>query len=276
MTSAARPAIGAPPKGPSYTIIKLHDANGAYAEVLALGINNSGQIVGQVRNGDINRAAYWELTTSGGTIQSTLRFLSGGITAPGINDSGEIVGGGYDGNGHEIGMYWSEPDADPLMLPALPGHDASFAQAINSDGVICGLSKIDGGLPDTYRAVAWRVGIVDGNSAVWGPIALPDAETGSVATSINDNDANGIADVAGRFGEAEAAVAWSVQSLPDGSLAVASGVAVLDLDAEARGISNFGAVCGSESPPEEALVWTGSSRRVLNRARYVDYAGDLG
>ena len=43
----ARPASGAPPKGPSYTILKLDDDHGAYPDAFANDINNRGQLVGK-------------------------------------------------------------------------------------------------------------------------------------------------------------------------------------------------------------------------------------
>lgn len=280
-----------PPSGggssPSYSIVKLSDANGAYTDGIALDINNYAEIVGYVHDpavGGALRAACWQLTTSGGVIGSTLHILNGipGVVEPSeayaVNDAGEIVGLGFEPGGEEgLALYWSGASATPLILPPLAGDNESIALAINNDGVICGRSNIRGG---AHRAVAWRVNLVDDNLVVWGPVALPDTGTGSRAYSINDNDGSGVAFVAGAFlfpGDS-AAVVWSVQSLADGSLAVAPVPAVLNQGADAYSINNSDVVCGLlYTNPREAVVWTGSSRFILNRARYVTeaYASDV-
>lgn len=271
----ARPASGAPPKSPSYAIVKLNDANGAYSDAWANDINNMGQIVGQLWDSDALRAAYWELTALGGKTQSTLRVLRGDLaSAIAINDLGEIVGQGIDAStGIMPALYWSSPDADPIVLPSLPGHDRASASRINNDGVVCGTSTLAGD-EATGRAVAWRINLVDGTPVVWGPLALPDLGTGSRSDSINDNDAEGIATIVGKFEtSATAAASWSVQSLPNGTLAVASIPGVLDLDAQAYGVNDSDAICGASfGIPTEAVVWTGWSRRILNRASFVTKA----
>ena len=235
-------------------------------------INNLGQIVGQVWEGDVPRAAYWELTAFGGQFQSALHLLLGEmVSASAMNEFGEIAGQGIDSsNGAMPELYWFGPDAEPIVLPPLPGHDRSTASRFNNDGIICGTSTLAGD-EAASRAVAWRVHRVNGTPVVWGPVALPDLSSGSRSDSINDNDAGGMATIVGKFAtSATAAVAWSVLSLPDGTLAVAPAPDVLDVDAQAYGVNDSNTICGAVyGSPTEAAVWAGSSRRILNRAKFV-------
>ncbi|NUQ63011.1 MAG: hypothetical protein HUU20_11005 [Pirellulales bacterium] len=286
------PTLAKPPGGgggnsPSYTIVKLDDANGAYSDGIALGINNRinnlTEVVGYVHDpalGGALRAACWELATSGGTIRSTLSILNGipDVVEPSdayaVNDAGEIVGLGFEPGGEEgLALYWSGANAIPLLLPPLAGDNESIALAINIDGVICGRSNIRGGV---HRAVVWRINLIGGSPVVWGPVALPDTGAGSRAYSMNDNDSFGVAAVSGV--DDGAAVVWSVQSLADGSLTVSPIPIIFDDGAEANGINDADTACGYlYGTTVEAVVWTGSSRRILNRAKFVTeaYASDI-
>lgn len=271
LIDASRFASGAPPKAPSYTIVRLDDLCGLFTDAYAWDINNLGHMVGQVDDGLSMWGAFWALTTSNGTTHTSLSILKGGnVAATGINDSQEIVGGGFDATGDHLGLFWSSPEADPVVLPPLPGHDQSNATAINNDGVICGISKTAGG-GETTRAVAWRVNMIGETPVVFGPVALPDTGSGSRANSMNDNDASDIAVIAGEFIFPDnAAVAWGVQSLGDGTLAVVPTPAVVNPTAVANGINNQGVVCGSlAGSPVEAVVWSGSARRILSRSKFV-------
>jgi hypothetical protein len=264
-------------KGPSYSIVQLDDAGGAYVYGWPRDINNLGQIVGSVDEGSPfqnRQAAYWQISTADGGIQSTLSLLSAGITAHGINNLGEIVGQGTDVDGRLVGMYWAGPDAAPVVLPPLPGHDRSSGLGINDHGVVCGRSVIAGVGPS--RAVAWRVNWIDGTPTVSEPVELPAPEGESSAYSINDNDADGIAEIAGSVDVSSTSVVWAVQSQPNGSLIAAPLPEVLDGNATAWGINNGGTVCGERDA--HAVVWSGGSSHPLNEPRKgvaLSYAYDV-
>ena len=257
---------GGKPSGPSYNIVKLDDANGQHSNGWANDINSWRQAVGQVDSAAPNTgvvAAHWDVSVVNGQTQSTLTLLKGGNVAYGINDYGEIVGSGKDADGNSIGLYWSSADADPIVLQPLPGADFSSALAINKDGVICGRSAVSGGGWQSYRAVAWRINLINGSPVVNGPIELPGPVDGSSAFALNDNDANGTAEVVGHFERSTAAVVWFVQAQNDGSLAVAPVPEVLDADSSATGINNSGAVCGQRG--SLATLWDATSTTTLQR-----------
>jgi hypothetical protein len=171
-------------------------------------------------------------------------------------------------------LYWPGPNANALALPPLAGHDECIAVAINNDGVICGHSNVRG---EPHHAVAWRVNLVNGSPVVSGPVALPEPAGESRAYAIGDNDASGFATIAGVLMD-DGAAKWRVRSLADGSLTVEPTPVVLDPRAEANGVNNAATACGYLSATTvEAVVWTSSSRRILNRAKFVTsaYAYDI-
>ncbi len=196
--------------GPSYQIVEL-DSVGSLLEGHPIDINNSGLIVGTVNEPILDEwfAASWTVDKAGGTVTSTLHLLADGHHADGVNDHGEIVGFRVDEENEAIAVYWeSWEDATPLDLEPLDGDTRSSAKAINNEGVICGYSarKIYGPDPENLggdpivvdterRAVVWKVteGVVEG------PVELPglDLDDSSIDTAINENDADGIAQVVG-------------------------------------------------------------------------------
>ena len=222
----------------------------------------------------------WTITGTGGDAQSELHLLTRGIVANGINEDGEVAGAGFSGD-QIVGLYWASKDADPLVLPPLAGFEESGAGAINDDGVICGSSarwtpRLDEngnsvfdelGVPIldyATRAVAWRI---TGNVVV-GPIELPSLGF-SGATSLNNNDNAGLAEIVGRDGDS--AVVWTVLSA-GGTLTAAPVPTVLNARGGAEGVNSSGTICGNfwtDAVPSEAVVWSGSSTQVLDRARYV-------
>jgi uncharacterized membrane protein len=269
---------GKPDKGPSYQIVALDDAGGAHPGV-ASDINNQRQIVGGVDDplgGSL--AACWTTSQTGGEVQSELHLLAGGAWATGINESGEIVGEGMLGDQH-VGLYWPDKNAAaPLVLLPAARDQASSATGINKNGVICGASirlvprldengdpMFDGEGNQIFdsvgRAVAWRINGAD----VVGPVELPSPDSASTA-AINDNDANGWAEIVGSFTQPWAdAVVWQVRSEADGMLTVGP-CETLAFQAYANGVNNSGAICGySFAAEKEAVVWDGDSIQVLDR-----------
>jgi len=271
-----KPPGGGGGGGTSYTIVKLddEDENGTW-ECYARDVNNLGGVVGkaETRNPPEQRAAYWSVSGSGGDIQSQLSLLTGGSRADGINDAGEIVGYGNDSTGQNVGLYWAHAGAEPLPLLPLSGDLRSCAKAINNQGVVCGYSAHTGG----RQAVAWRINWTNDEASVWGPIelAMPDGSL-SLAGGINNNDENGHARIVGHFSEPPwvadptAAVAWTVQAMPDGTLTAAGPEIVEDGLAKALGVNDVGTICGEAGPPTVPVVWIGTDFWPLDLARARD------
>src|SRR2546425_7732157 len=101
----------------------------------ALGINNSGQVVG------------WSLLAGGGTthaflwsngVMTDLGTLGGGLSqAFGINDSGQVAGQAHIADGNEHAFLWR--NSVMTDLGTLPGGRSSTALGINNWG------KVEGG-----------------------------------------------------------------------------------------------------------------------------------
>ena len=268
--------------GPSYAIVQLDDGDGTFTGGVGRDINGQRQIVGHVDDSLGGRlAACWTTSENGGEVQSELHLLTSGIVANGINELGEIVGAGFSGD-QIVGLYWASKDAAPLVLPPLAGFDESGARAINDDGVICGASsrwapRLDEngdpvldqlGVPIldyATRAVAWRR--ITGTDT-FRPIELPSLDF-SDAAAINNNDAAGLAEIVGRDGRS--AVVWTVLSA-GGTLTAGPVPTVLNTRGHASSVNSSGTICGNlwtDDVPSEAVVWSGSSTQVLDRAKFV-------
>lgn len=283
--------------GPSYTIHQLDDFEGFLTGVFPADINEANEIVGWVDD-SLNRyaAVYWSTDTSNGT--SKLKFLTDGAVAYAINVHGEIVGGQFDADGQSIARYWSDhSDAEPLSLLPLSGDEESLALEINRDGVIAGWSQRSiigpdprpGSDPDQIitlkterRPVVWRIlnGVAEGpfelpNLTDIDPTADPDNAYG-LASSLNDNDEQGIATVVGNFLQSEELAArWTISFDDNGQLAVIG--EVLATAASAAHVNNDDVTCGSvihSTPSPQAAVWS-PDEIILHRQRDVYINGAL-
>jgi hypothetical protein len=259
---AARPGGGGT-TGPSYQIVELDSAGGLF-EGYPFDINNAGLIVG----GGTGSAACWTVTKTDTTVTTTLHLLDG-EGAFGVNDAGEIVG-----SSNETAAYWENRNAAPQPLPVPMGSTRSIAEAINSTGVICGWAEFsDAGGQRSQVALVWRVTA----EGIWGPLVLPALAPldSTAAFAVNDNDAHDAALVVGQEWESStgvgAGLAWSVTSLPDGSLTVDPVPDVLDAQASGTGVNDSGVICGYVYP--DAVVWDGTSKRILDRSATISAFG---
>ena len=264
-------ALAGKPAKISYTIVKLDDGDGTW-RCYPQDVNILGDVVGYVDNAATSErsAAYWKVTRSGGPIQSQLITLTA-VAALGINDFGEIVGCGTDPNGQEIGLYWANAEADPLLLPPLNGDVRCGAYAINNQGVVCGYSR-----GATAQAVAWCVDWAGDEPSVWGPLSLPALNERSFALAITNNDEEGFAQIMGQDGpyHPQTVVVWTVRSLPDGSLTVdpLPRTVVEAGDVRALGLNDGGTICGDAGWPPEAVVWIGDEPQTLHRDKKITSA----
>jgi hypothetical protein len=251
--------------GGGILIEKLDDAGGTATQGRAWDVNDFREVVGTVRTSSgEDAAAHWVVTEVDGVIESSLSLLSGGCDAFGINDVGEIVGKTYNADGTSIALYWPAPTSAPIELPPLPGHDVSVASSINNDGLICGYVSVSGQEDwQADRAVVWRVTASNDGPVISDPVELPAGGVGSSAQDVNDNDDLGVAQVVGTQRDTQTPLLWEVQSLPDGTLSVASTPQVLDVGAFATGINNGGQVCGRTDV--DAVVWSAGSVSILDR-----------
>jgi len=155
--------------GKDWKIHKLPTVPG-YSSVWPSDINNSGEIVGDVLNGNgltytwtDEFPAYWKPTDGPGehfrvTILPTLGgYLTGMGDGEGINDVGDIVGGSTDANGNYYATAWSTKDLDavPRLLPTASHSGSwSWANRVNNYGLVVGSYGNDD-VPE--NAAAWTL-----------------------------------------------------------------------------------------------------------------------
>jgi len=117
-------------------------------------INNNGKLVGYLGYNEV--PVYWATPTAK---PDTLHGPTGCslVTPNSINDNGQIVGSGY--NGQSVALYWSSPTALPQVL-ALPKNAYwSEANSINNLGQIVGTiitsTKTSSGYVESTDALYW-------------------------------------------------------------------------------------------------------------------------
>ena len=200
----------------SATIVNLGTLSG-YAGSNAYGLNNSGQVVGQVYNPN---GGYLAFLYSGGTMTSLGTLGGSESVAYSINNSGEIVGDSYrlSGNTLNEGFLYANGSMNPV------GTLYSDAHSINNSGLIAGTEFLANNVD--------HANIVNGTD-------ITDLGTlgGSVSQSSAINDSGqvvGFSDVANGDGHA---FLYSNGSMTD--LGTFGGA-----DSSAFGINNSGQVVG--------------------------------
>jgi hypothetical protein len=139
--------------GKDWEIQKIPTAQG-YSSVWPSDINDEGEIVGDVLNGNgfpyswtDEFPAYWKPSNRPGalfnvTILPTLGgYLSGLGDGEGINDVGDIVGGSTDADGNYYATAWSTKDQSftPRLLPGPQDSGSwSWANRVNNYGIAAG------------------------------------------------------------------------------------------------------------------------------------------
>lgn len=121
---------------------------------IAAAINAGGVIVGSVTSNTTTQAAEWQSSSSSPTL---LPLPSGatGSEALGINTAGEIVGEATVG-GLNVPVEWQNGEVVLLSAPS-----SGLAQAVNDSGVIVGAITVAGG----QHAVTWKNGsLIDLNN----------------------------------------------------------------------------------------------------------------
>lgn len=184
----------------------------------ALGINNSGQVVGSTSINFSTRATVWGNDNNHTPLQlGTLGYESYGS---GINDAGQVVGYSYLNNGPHHAVLW---DASGIHdLGTLGGHDSS-ARGINNIGQVVGTSYLSNNL--STRAFIWDnvTGIRDLGTLSGGNFSQGNAisNSGQVAgfSNIANSaihatfwDSSGIHDL-GTLGGASSSWAWGMNNL---------------------------------------------------------------
>jgi probable HAF family extracellular repeat protein len=149
----------------TFTLLKVPEgAHGSWA----VGVNNRGQVVGQVltsRGG--MRAALWE-----GDEVHELGTLSGPWTssASAINDQGHVVGWSQIGSPEAVTGLRAFLYRDGRMLDlGSGGRRLSAATAINASGTVVGYTE---GTDGTHHAVAWRDGVMHDLGVGLSPLAI--------------------------------------------------------------------------------------------------------
>jgi hypothetical protein len=222
-----------------YTIVPFLPPDFASTSSYVSDVDESGHAVGDAEdeNGG-SQAVHFNIATS------IYTSLPGGLSAQGVNNLNQIVGGTSVG-GVNLALFWSSPTANPIPLPPLAGDVSSDAFAVNDDGIVVGESA-SGVSPK--RGAVWRV-LVDSNGDVQvdGPVERPPLIVGTAAQARNVNEVvDGTAWIVGN--SADLAVTWTVALRTDGTLAAPSApVPVGTLGgswSEGAGINNFTDVSG--------------------------------
>ena len=235
-------------KDAPYTIVPFRPTNFVTTGSFVTGLNDVGQAVGTAT--DSNNAViplHLDVQTGKYTV------LQGGTRAEDVNNHNYVVGVEYGDGGH-VGVFWSSPTSNAVVLPPLPGDVKSSAFAINDDGLVAGASWNDQG---SSCAVVWRV-VVSGEDVVQvgGPFALSLLPQATESFAVDVNEAvNGLVEVAGENafdGAVEReAVVWTIELDADGQVVAAGlpvGLGTLGQGAPtssfATALNNRGDVCG--------------------------------
>lgn len=127
-------------------------------EVVALGINNAGLIVGGSTTSTTARPVYW----TSWDYPAQLTALSDSGRAFAVNNQSMVVGSSRDS--HDLDVAFSEVNGVVTELPTLPGGGTynatlinSRALAVNDSGQIVGFGLTTG---DIYHAALWQNGAV--------------------------------------------------------------------------------------------------------------------
>jgi probable HAF family extracellular repeat protein len=241
--------------GTKGSMIDLGTLGGAASA--ALGINTSGQVVGQADTaGGQHHAFLWQ----SGTGMMDLGTLGGtGSSAAGINDAGQICGtANLSGDTYQHAFLWTKGATDgvptnPQMkdLGTLGGNNSS-AWAINTSGQVAGQADTTSGQLNHFRAFRWTPSRQNGTTGKMKDLgALNPNFDGSVSAAYGIND-SGV--VVGTSGENPPfhAVYWPGGSLQDlNDLVPAnSGFAGLGY---ATGINKGGEIVGYGEFPSQPL-----------------------
>ncbi len=221
-------------------------------------------VAGYARLGNIDRQpVVWAVDSDGSSNHDILDFpLSAfeGAVAVGINNFGQIIGGGvFDlSSGNGIGLYWPDLASAPILMPGLTGETSCQVQSISDSGIVVGFSQGATG----SRAVAWRILLDD---SIIGPLVLPTrprASGGNDSALAAGTTSGDVTSIVGS--SAGAAVAWRVRSTSSG-LALEGSVEVLDSIGEATGINSLGAICGNDR--NRSVIWEALSGKKRSKTQ---------
>lgn len=193
----------------TFTTLNYTYANGTTTETDLKGINDSGQIVG-----DYDSTSGFEYTNG--------KFVSLGIYAGGINNSGAIAGTGYGTNSQDIGEIINGTKVKTFTVP---GSVRTLAYQINDSGVVAGYYTTSSGVsPNGYAY----------NGTSFKTISAP----GAIFTFLSGFNNSG--DAVGEYGTASNTL---VQYFYNGSTFTSVSVPG-SFFTEVRGVGNDGQIVG--------------------------------
>lgn len=225
-------------------------------------INNRGQVVGTslmradalVRADPSQRAFLFTPglpnTTSGAT--ADLGVLAGGTysRAWGVNDSGQVTGGGdypgapgpgADGLQYAAPLLWSGGSAHTLGIPVSFGG----ARGINNAGQIAGYGDFAGG---TYQGFTWKPTPPGGTTGIGTPVFAAGGAAYAGGGTATDVNASGVVVGASKFHDASGAYIGT-----HGFLWSPSGVRDIGLDNAPLAINDAGVAVGTTQVSQGAL-----------------------
>ena len=203
----------------------------------ASGINNLGQIVGLIRDGNnITKPVYWSNSNADPVL---LSFGGLGVDgeASGINSLGQIVGR-IVGRIYAKAVYWENFNADPVLLSSGEGGGSGYASDINSLGQIVG-KTITRGLVywADYNAepVSLLLGIVNG---------YPRVGINNFGQIVGKIDVN-------TFNKGGYWTNYTAEPVP---LNISG--SILSIEFTASGINNFGQIVGQSINTGQPVYWS--------------------
>jgi probable HAF family extracellular repeat protein len=262
---------------PSFDSIEIGSLAGAQGNVTAVGINDSGDIVGtsQYPPGSSNASGPFVYYHSSGA-----EIALDGFAVGGINDTDKIAGEAVDPSSGPQAVVWSRNGG----VQILPSETLAMASAISNDGDVVG--NIDNGHADN-AAVMWssRPALhMTKLGALWRDPVLPDYAT-STASGINGLSHVTGSSTAGKGTDPNSAVFFGLHAflykagkMTDlGALAVSSdgsddseGMAINNFDqvvgvstTAIQAVNSQGQVCADCGVASHAFLWSNGSMKDL-------------
>jgi probable HAF family extracellular repeat protein len=244
------------PNGTTGSLIQVVGSTNPNEETLANGINSRGQVVGYRSSTSGDRAFLWSPNIPNGTSGSVVPLGSVpgaevGSWAQGINDFGQVTGGGLTVPHTDLAFLWtpSIPNGSTGSMQSLgvPQFDSmSIGEAINGFGQVAGHGL--------SRSFVWTPTSANGTNGTM-TVLPPLGEDYQTTFASDINDAGQVVGTSPRSGGRGRAFLWT-PSLPNGTAGSMTELGIPPAGATgsaARGINDLGVVVGSADTIEDTF-----------------------